>query len=151
MNADPEVAATLSRALTRTESDAFADAIERHWREDGYGLWALDRLEDGSSSASPGSRCPASRSACDWRDAWGFGCATEAARAAPAFAFETLQLEDLISLTAAVNLRSRAVMERIGMHHDPSSDCANPRLPADHPLAAHVTYRISRAEWRVSR
>jgi len=39
------------------------------------------------------------------------------------------------------NLRSRAVMERLGMTHDPAEDFDHPALQADHPLARHVLYR----------
>jgi RimJ/RimL family protein N-acetyltransferase len=155
MNADPEVAATLSRALTREESDAFADAIERRWREDGFGLWALERLDDaafiGFTGLSVPSWAPVPGVEVGWRlarPAWGHGYATEAARATLGFAFERLGLDGLVSFTAASNARSRAVMERIGMAHDPASDFAHPRLPADHPLSAHVTYRLSRDGWR---
>jgi ribosomal-protein-alanine N-acetyltransferase len=154
LNADPEVAATLSRALTREESDAFADAIERHWAEDGFGLWALERLDDGAFLGFTGlavpSWSPVPGVEIGWRlarGAWGFGYATEAASATLGFAFETLRLGELMSLTALSNTRSRAVMERLGMVHDPASDFAHPRLPADHPLSAHVTYRLSRDDW----
>jgi len=155
LNADPEVAATLSKALTREESDAFADTIERRWREDGFGLWALERVEDGAflgfSGLSVPSWAPIPGIEIGWRlarSAWGFGYATEAAHATLAFAFETLLLGELVSFTAAVNTRSRAVMARLGMVHDPASDFAHPRLPADHPLSPHLTYRLSRGDWR---
>lgn len=154
MNADPEVAATLSRALTRGESDDFADAIERGWREDGFGLWALERLDDGTfigfTGLSVPSWAPAPGVEIGWRlarRAWGLGYATEAALATLGFAFDTLRLERLVSFTAASNARSRAVMERIGMTHDPASDFRHPRLPANHPLAPTVTYRLSRDGW----
>ena len=154
LNADPEVVATLPRALTREESDALVDAIERHWVEDGFGLWAVERLDDGAflgfTGLSVPTWSPVRGIEIGWRlarPAWGLGYATEAARAALGFAFETLRLDDLVSLTAASNARSRAVMSRIGMTHDPSSDFAHPRLPADHALAAHVTYRLCRDDW----
>jgi len=155
LNADPEVAATLSKALTRAESDAFADAIERRWREDGFGLWALERVADGAflgfTGLSVPSWAPVPGIEIGWRlarSAWGFGYATEAARAALGFAFDTLLLGEVVSLTAASNARSRAVMSRLGMVHDPASHFAHPRLPLDHPLSAHVTYRLSRGDLR---
>jgi len=158
LNADPDVAATLSRALTSEESDAFADAIERHWIDDGFGLWALERLWDGAflgfAGLSVPSWSPVPGIEIGWRlarGAWGLGYATEAARATLGFAFGTLRLGALVSLTAATNTRSRAVMARIGMTHDPASDFAHPRLAADHPLSAHVTYRLSRDDWLAAR
>jgi RimJ/RimL family protein N-acetyltransferase len=154
LNADPEVTATLPRALSREESDALVDAIERHWREDGYGLWALERLDDGAFLGFAGlawaSWAPDPAIEIGWRlarAAWGQGYATEAARAAAGFAFATLGLDELVSLTARANTRSRAVMERLGMSRDPASDFVHPRLAEGHPLRPHVTYRITRAAW----
>jgi ribosomal-protein-alanine N-acetyltransferase len=158
MNADPEVAATLSRALTREESDAYADAIERDWREAGFGLWAIERLADGAflgfAGLSVPSWSPFEGVEIGWRlarHAWGHGYATEAARAVVTWAFETLGLEELISMTGVANVRSQAVMERIGMVRDPASDFAHPRLPADHPASASITYRLGRDAWLAAR
>jgi ribosomal-protein-alanine N-acetyltransferase len=82
-----------------------------------------------------------------WRlahSAWGQGLATEGARAAANCAFEILKLPSLISFTVPANLRSRRVMEKIGMVHDPSADFLHPNLPEGHPLRPHVLYRLSR-------
>jgi RimJ/RimL family protein N-acetyltransferase len=80
-----------------------------------------------------------------WRLAsehWGQGYATEAAGAALAFGWETLHLPEIVSFTAVGNVRSRRVMERLGMTHDRADDFDHPRLPAGHPLRRHVLYRI---------
>ena len=79
------------------------------------------------------------------RAAWGHGYATEAARAAAAFAFGTLGLDELVSFTTAGNERSRAVMRRLGMTHDPADDFDHPALAAGDPLRRHVLYRLPRA------
>jgi RimJ/RimL family protein N-acetyltransferase len=82
-----------------------------------------------------------------WRLAaehWGRGYATEGARAALAFGFETLGLEEIVSFTAPGNTRSRHVMGAIGMTRDPRDDFDHPSLAADHPLRKHVLYRIRR-------
>ncbi len=57
------------------------------------------------------------------------GYATEGAMASLRYGFEELKLEKIVSFTAVQNMRSRAVMERIGMHHDPKDDFDHPRLP----------------------
>jgi RimJ/RimL family protein N-acetyltransferase len=77
------------------------------------------------------------------RDAWSQGFATEAARAALAFACapDGLALEEVVSFTAEANERSQAVMRRLGMRHDPADDFNHPALPAGHPLRRHVLYR----------
>ena len=48
-------------------------------------------------------------------DAWGQGYATEAARAALAYGFETLELDRIFAITLEENRASRSVMERIGL------------------------------------
>jgi RimJ/RimL family protein N-acetyltransferase len=47
MNSDPAIMEFFPRLLSREESDAFADRIERHLRERGYGLWAAEEKETG--------------------------------------------------------------------------------------------------------
>jgi RimJ/RimL family protein N-acetyltransferase len=48
-----------------------------------------------------------------------------------------------VSFTSAANERSRAVMERIGMSHDPADDFDHPGLAEDDPLRRHVLYRAA--------
>jgi RimJ/RimL family protein N-acetyltransferase len=84
-----------------------------------------------------------------WRLArrfWGRGFATEAARAALRVAFERLSLSEIVSFTAVGNLRSRAVMERIGMRNT-NQDFEYPGIIEGHPLRLHCLYRITSAEW----
>lgn len=75
---------------------------------------------------------------------WGQGYASEGARACIAHGFEALGLDEVVSFTVPRNLRSRAVMERLGMRHDPADDFDHPALPPQHPLARHVLYRLAR-------
>ena len=80
-----------------------------------------------------------------WRIAyehWDKGIATEGARAALDAAFGELGLPEVVSFTVKGNTRSRRVMERLGMRHDPREDFDHPRLPEGHPLRRHVLYRI---------
>ncbi len=76
------------------------------------------------------------------RSAWGHGYAMEAARAAPAFGFEEDGLDEIVSRATVANWRSRAVMERLGMSHDPVDDFEHPSLPPGHPQRLHVLYRL---------
>lgn len=81
-----------------------------------------------------------------WRLAsghWGNGYATEAAKAIVDFAFTTLKLEEIVSFTVEKNIRSRRVMEKIGMHHNPHDDFDHQKLPKSSPLCRHVLYRLS--------
>ncbi|MGH9416229.1 MAG: GNAT family N-acetyltransferase [Terriglobales bacterium] len=83
-----------------------------------------------------------------WRLAaahWGRGLATEGACAVAAHAFGTLRLPELLSWTVPANVRSRRVMEKLGMSHNPADDFDHPRLPEGHPLRGHVLYRLPAA------
>ena len=85
-----------------------------------------------------------------WRLAmpyWGNGFATEAAGGALRVGFEDLGLVEIVSFTAVVNRRSRAVMERLGMCED-SQTFQHPAVPEGHGLREHCLYRLSSARWR---
>jgi len=58
-----------------------------------------------------------------------------------------LNLESLVSFTVLANVRSRRVMEKIGMTRDSAGDFEHPNLPKGHPLRPHVLYRLSRTDW----
>jgi RimJ/RimL family protein N-acetyltransferase len=51
------------------------------------------------------------------REVWGRGYASEIGRAGLAFAFDVLGVQAVVSCTVRHNVRSRAVMERIGMRY----------------------------------
>ena len=74
------------------------------------------------------------------RKFWGQGYASEAARAALGFAFGELALSEVHSITAVINLPSRAVMERLGMTF--VDEFEHPRVALSSPLRPHVRYRI---------
>jgi RimJ/RimL family protein N-acetyltransferase len=160
MNADPRVMEHFPGTLTRDESDALVERIAERWAEDGLGLWAVERREDGAFLGFTGLAPPrfeASFTPCvevGWRlavDAWGHGYATEAARASLRFGFEDRDLDEILSWTVPANVRSRAVMERLGMTHDPADDFDHPSLPVGSPLRRHVLYRLSREGWLATR
>jgi ribosomal-protein-alanine N-acetyltransferase len=151
LNADPEVMRHFPAVLSRAQSDGFVERIEAGFEAHGYGLWALEVLDTGTFIGFTGLQwipfeahfTPAVE--VGWRlarPAWGHGYATEAARAAVRFAFEEAGLPDLVSMTIPANVRSQAVMRRLGMTRDPADDFDHPQLPADHPYRRHVLYRL---------
>lgn len=79
--------------------------------------------------------------------ALGHGYATEAAKRVLGIAFEVLELPEVIATTAATNLRSSAVMERIGMR-GPETVFRFLDVPKENPLGDHVLYRLSRGQWQ---
>jgi len=157
LNADPRVMEHMPETLTRGQSDAFVDSIEACWDGRGWGLWAIEVPEvapfvgyTGLWPADHITGAPAVE--VGWRLAhehWGRGYATEAAREALRVGFEEIRLDEIVSFTVPQNERSRRVMERIGLQHDPPRDFDHPRVdPAAHPeLVRHVLYRLERAKW----
>ena len=151
MNADPVVMEHFPGLMTREQSDEFAERIEQGFERHGFGLWAVELPGEAPfvgfvGLSVPGFEAPFMPAVeIGWRlDAawWGRGIATEAARAAAAYGFGPAGLDELVSFTAPANLRSRAVMERIGMSHDAAGDFDHPRLPPGHHLRRHVLYRL---------
>lgn len=156
LNADPDVMDYFPVRLTRAESDQMIARIEAGFDQRGYGLWALQLRATGEFIGFTGLDIPSFEAhftpavEVGWRlaqSAWHHGYATEAARASLACGFEEAGLEEIVSFTSAVNLRSRAVMERIGMTHDPADDFDHPHLDEGHRLSRHVLYRTSVRDW----
>ena len=78
---------------------------------------------------------------------WGRGYATEGARAAIAFGFTRIGLDEIVAMTAVRNERSRRVMERLGMTRNAADDFDHPNIVAGHPLRRHVLYRLTAGDW----
>jgi len=153
LNADPRVMEFFPEPLSAEASDALIDRAQEHFNRHGFGPFAVELIETNAFIGFIGLSIPAFDAhfmpavEIGWRLAfehWGKGLATEGARAAVDFGLNDLGLEQVVSFTVSDNLRSRRVMERLGMMHDPADDFDHPRLPEDHPLHRHVLYRIHR-------
>jgi len=153
LNADPRVVEFLPGPLTREQSDVVADRIEAHFAEHGFGWWAVEIPGVAPFAGFIGLARPrftAHFTPCieiGWRLAaehWGRGYATEGAHAALEFGFTRLGLDEIVSLTVPANTRSRRVMEKLGLKHNPVDDFDHPLLPEGHRLRRHVLYRIKR-------
>jgi len=151
LNADPAVMEYFPTLLSRAESDAAVDRIEAHFAKHDFGLWAVEIPDATPFAGFIGLSIPSFQAhftpcvEIGWRlarDQWGKGYATEGARAVLGFGFGELKLDGIVSFTTAANLRSRRVMERIGMSHSPADDFDHPGLPERHPLRRHVLYRL---------
>lgn len=157
LNADPRVREFFPGLMSREESDRSVTLMSDHIARCGWGFWATSLLDTDEFIGFIGLEdvyfqahfTPAVE--IGWRlafDYWGKGYATEGAKAALAYGFETLNLDEIVSFTAAQNARSRAVMKKIGMHHDPRDDFDHPKLPEGHALRRHVLYRLTADEWK---
>jgi RimJ/RimL family protein N-acetyltransferase len=152
LNADPRVNEYLTGPLSQKQSDELAARIDANFDRYGFGLWAVEVRDVTPFIGFIGLAVPrfeAHFTPCveiGWRlsaDQWGRGYATEGARAALAFAFDVVGLREVVSFTVPANLRSRRVMEKIGMKRDLGEDFDHPSLPAGHALRRHVLYRIA--------
>ncbi|MFF7454476.1 GNAT family N-acetyltransferase [Kitasatospora sp. NPDC008115] len=151
MNADPEVREHLGDVLTRAESHVSVARYEADFARRDYGWWAVEVRATGEFIGFAGlddidDGLPFTGVEIGWRlarSAWGHGYATEAARAVLAFGFETLALPEILAVTTVRNLRSQAVMRRLGMTTDPADDFEDPHAPG--PLRPSVLYRLTPA------
>ncbi|WP_316196949.1 GNAT family N-acetyltransferase [Bradyrhizobium sp. SZCCHNS3053] len=154
MSADPEVMAFLRALPTRQACDQWIDAQIAHHAAHGFGFWVVEGRRSGAFLGTVGlfrvgfdaPFTPAVE--IGWRlarEAWGQGVATEAARAALDFGFNTLGLDEIIAYAAPANQASQNVMRKLGMARDAASDFDHPRVAADSPLRRQVMYRLSDA------
>ena len=157
LDSDPEVMAFIDRgpAPSRAEMvDRVDRFVEDYARFDGLGRYAaiaksggeflgwMSLRADGSPGVDLGYRLV--------RFAWGYGYATEGSRALVAKAFRGYPVDRVFATTMAVNLRSRAVMERAGLRfvrvfHEDFAD------PIPGTEQGEVEYAITRAEWENAR
>ena len=156
---DPQVMEFLLPLPTRAESDAAANRARALIAQKGWGFWAVERKDTGEFIGFTGLNVPMATlpfSPCveiGWRlsrASWGQGFATEAARGALQVGFERLGLGEIVAFTANGNLRSAAVMARIGMHEDVAGAFEHPAVPEGDALRGHRLFRIDRATWQAA-
>jgi len=151
LGADERVMLWFGGTLSRAQSAVWLDVRLAHWREHGYGrflVWHDDAFVgivglsrfDFDAGIVPGIEIA-------WRlvfDQWGRGYATEAARAVLRDGADRVNLDprSIIAVTTPSNVRSRAVMERLGMVRSPDETFEHPNVPAGSPPCTHVVYRM---------
>ena len=155
MSADPLVMEFFPAPLDAKQANAFIDRLERLWDARGYSNFALEERETGAFVGLTGlldvfPEAPFAPSVeIGWRLArpfWGKGYAREAAEAVLAAGFAEHDFPEIVAFTAKPNLRSAALMQRLGMTRDPADDFDHPAVAEGHPLRPHVLYRISRED-----
>jgi RimJ/RimL family protein N-acetyltransferase len=153
MSVDPRVMEFFPSTYDVDFATKMAQTLRERLEADGYGWWVLE-----AKNVSPFVGVIALQSVpfeaaftpafeVGWRlkaEYWGRGYATEGATLAARFAFDVLHLDEIVAMTALQNLRSKRVMERLGMTHDPRDDFDHPRLEDGHRLRRHVLWRLSR-------
>ena len=134
--ADPNVTRYIGDGDAFSKEDTFSWMVRhrRHWDELGFGLWAAELKKTGALAGWMGLATPAwlpevmPATEVGWlldKPHWGRGLATEGGRATLAHAFDTLRLDEVVSICYADNPASERVMQKIGLHHE--RDTAHPR------------------------
>ncbi|MFV3128194.1 GNAT family N-acetyltransferase [Niveispirillum sp. KHB5.9] len=151
INADPAVHQWLGGPISREMTQASIERQCGYQEAHGHCFWAATLRDGGTLVGMIGIQpvrfeerfTPAVdigwRLGSEWQ---GRGLASEGAKAALDHGLNVLRLPNIVSFTAVGNRASRAVMERIGMVHDPDGDFDHPALAADHPLRRHALYRV---------
>lgn len=154
MCGDREVMEFFPKLLTQDESRRMGEKIKSLIAERGWGLWAVEAPSQRKFMGFVGLNIPTDCmpfSPCvevGWRLArryWGMGYATEAAAESLRYAFNHLGLDEVVSFTTVSNIRSQAVMKKLGMTY--ASNFMHPELDPSNPLCEHVLYKINRSQW----
>jgi len=153
MCGDSEVMEFFPQLLTEVESYSLANRMRSLIADRGWGFWAVEVPDQARFIGYVGLHIPRASMPfhpcveVGWRLAkeyWGRGYATEAARASLDYAFAHLDLKEVVSFTTTRNLRSQAVMKKIGMTFD--RHFMHPELDVSSPLREHVLYKVSAAQ-----
>lgn len=156
INQDPRVIEFLRGPLTLAEVNQFMTVANQRQENWGFTLWAAELKQTQELIGFIGLNyadlevhfTPAVE--IGWRlgsQYWGNGYATEGAKAALAFGFNTIALDEIVSFTVPMNQRSLRVMERIGLQRDLKGDFHHPKLALDHPLSQHVLYQLKKEDY----
>jgi RimJ/RimL family protein N-acetyltransferase len=152
LNAQPEVAEMLGGPLSREDSDSIAEWANELWARERMGLLAVERLADREFLGMCGLHRLRDRPGdieVGWRLAhqhWGHGYATEAATGWLDYGFDALGLPRIISVTDEPNVRSLAVMRRLGLTFLETDQITDNGETFD-----AVVYAITAEEWRARR
>ncbi len=128
LNNDPEVLRYTGDEPFATLQDAQKFlANYAHYDDHGFGRWAVIRKEDQAFLGWCGLKYNEENQV-DlgfrfFKQYWGNGYATEAAKCALQIGFEALNLTEIIGRSAKENAASIRVLEKIGMTHFKSGDC----------------------------
>lgn len=153
MGADIQVMQHLGPPVDRAGSDAIVDRLITLQSVLGHTFWAVERRDTrafigfcGLKMAPLGIAGISGFPEIGWRlarHAWGQGFASEAARACLDWGW-CQGFARIVSMTVPANMRSEAVMQRIGMQRRPDLDFDHPLLAPGNPLRPHIATEICR-------
>jgi RimJ/RimL family protein N-acetyltransferase len=154
LNQDAHVSEFFPTPLSPEDSHAAVQRYRAAHQRDGYCFLAAELKKSGEFIGTIGMQSmsleiptlPLPKVEIGWRIGyayWGSGLATEGARTVIHHAFHTVGLPYVAAITAAVNLRSQRVMDKLGMQRRDDLAFNHPRLAAGHPLEKHVVYVLT--------
>ncbi len=153
LNSDPDIMRFFPARRTRIESDALFDKVRSLVETRGYS-WAAACVKGsdipvGFTGIAPVDYFSAPFLPADeigWRfvpEVWGQGYATEAAAALLDHAHTELAIQRIVAFAVRTNVKSIAVMERLGMRERPDLAFDHPLVPDTLPdLKPHSLYEI---------
>ena len=153
LNRDPLVAQWLGGAMDDARSRATFDRVVSGLADNGGGVWAvLD--EAGEAVGAAGLHRLDGEFGVEgveaiWRlrtGAVGRGLVSGVMPSLLADGFSRLPIDEIVAFTARSNVRSQAVMQRLGFSRDAGRDFDHPGLALDHPLRPHVMYCLARSQ-----
>jgi len=156
INADPRVMEFFPDVESKEESAASIQRYQKSQKQNGYSAYAVDLLENQEFIGYMGMMNPSFKAhfmpctEIGWRlkaEYWNKGFGSEGARACLNYAFNTLQISEIVSFTAVINTKSERVMQKIGLKK--AGTFKHPNLPQNHPLELHVLYKISQEEFKL--
>ena len=158
LNSDETVMQFFPFRRSRQQSREVMEKIMREIDETGYGFSALQTRDDETAIGIVGlsvpqlePHVPDDSVEIGWRlvpEAWGKGYITEASHELLRIGFQERGLEEIVAFAVPANTRSTAVMQRIGMRHDPSRDFDHPFVPDSHiHLRLHAFYAVTASQW----
>ena len=152
MGQDPQVMEYFPSLWSMELVRDFVERMKIQLVDKKYTLWAAEEKSSNQFIGFIGLNYPAweaSFTPCveiGWRLAspfWGKGYATEGAKAVLDYAFNELNLDQVVSFTVPDNIRSRRVMEKLGMERDVEGDFFHPKVDPEHRFSKHVFYFIN--------
>lgn len=155
INADLEVMEHFPNPLTEKETAEFIMRLKTHYEKNGYNYFATEILESGELIGFIGLAFQDYKTeftpAIDigWRlkkTAWGKGFATEGAKKCLEFAFNKLNLCNVISTCTERNYKSESVMKKIGMKK--IGTYKHPKLKEYPEYQNCICYGINKNAWQ---
>lgn len=149
----PQVMATIGPLHDEEKTREFLARLQERTERDGHTFWSMERKSDGRVIGFCGvSRGPIPPIEgvleIGWRmavDCWGRSYAREAAEATLQWIAANRPDEPICAITSVGNVRSRGLMQRLGMRYRPEMDFDHPHVAAGSPLVPHVTYWLDAA------